>query len=105
MNQLQPQQLPLTIPADQLAAFCRRHHIRRLALFGSVLRQDFRPESDIDVLVEFAPGHVPGLAFFAMQDELSQILGHPVDLNTPQFISPYFRGQVQAEATVIYEQA
>lgn len=96
--------LPLAIPFDQVAAFCRRHQIRRLALFGSVLREDFGPESDVDVLLEFAPGHVPGLAFFAMQDELSHILGHPVDLNTAHFISPYFRAEVQAEAAVIYEQ-
>ena len=84
--------------------FCRRHHIRRLSLFGSVLRSDFRSDSDVDVLVEFEPGHVPGLAFFTMETELSDILGRKVDLNTPQFISPYFRSQVQADAEVQYEQ-
>ena len=95
------------IPDDEIAAFCRRHHIRRLALFGSVLRDDFRPDSDVDVLVEFEPGHTPGLAFFSMQqqDELSQILGHPVDLNTPAFLSDYFREQVIAEADVRYDAA
>jgi predicted nucleotidyltransferase len=98
-------QLALALPFDQVADFCRRHHIRRLAFFGSVLREDFQPDSDVDVLVEFAPGHTPGLAFFAMQTELSHILGRQVDLNTPHFISPYFREQVQAEAEVIYEHA
>ncbi len=94
----------LIIPQDEISAFCRRHHIRQLALFGSVLREDFQADSDIDVLVEFDPGHIPGLAFFAMEDELSRILGRKVDLNTPQFISPYFREQVQAQAEVIYDQ-
>ena len=94
---------PLAVSYDQIADFCRRHHIRHLAFFGSVLREDFQPGSDVDVLVEFAPGHTPGLAFFPMQAELSQILGRQVDLNTPHFISPYFREQVQAEAEVVYE--
>jgi predicted nucleotidyltransferase len=87
-----------------IAAFCRRHYIRRLALFGSVLRDDFGPGSDIDVLVEFEPGHTPGLAFFQMQDELSALLGRDVDLNTPQFLSHYFRDRIQAEAEVVYDQ-
>ena len=97
-------QLPLTIPTDEIAAFCRRHHIRELALFGSVLRDDFGPDSDVDVLVEFEPEHIPGLAFFAMQDELSLILGRTVDLNTRQFVSPRFRQQVETEAEIIYDQ-
>jgi predicted nucleotidyltransferase len=94
------------IPVDQsrIAEFCRKHHIRRLSLFGSVLREDFYPDSDVDVLVEFEPGHVPGLAFFAMEIELSDILGQKVDLNTPGFISPYFRDQVLQEAQVQYVQ-
>jgi predicted nucleotidyltransferase len=86
------------IPQAEIEAFCRKHHIRRLALFGSVLRDDFTDESDIDVLVEFEPGHTPGLAFFSMQRELSEILGRQVDLNTPGFLSPYFRDEVLAEA-------
>jgi len=94
----------IKIPNDQIAAFCRRHHIRRLALFGSALRDDFRPHSDLDVLVEFEPGHIPGLAFFTIQEELARLLGRPVDLNTPQFISPHFRQEIQAEAEVIYDQ-
>lgn len=96
-------QLRIAIPRQEIAAFCRRHHIRRLALFGSVLRGDFRDDSDMDVLVEFEPGYTPGLRFFAMEAELSRILGRPVDLNTPQFLSPYFREQVLAEADVVYD--
>ena len=80
----------IDVPRERIAEFCRRHHIRRLALFGSVLRDDFRPDSDVDVLVEFEPGHVPGLAFFDMEAELSAILGRKVDLNTPSFLSRYF---------------
>jgi predicted nucleotidyltransferase len=86
------------IDREALAAFCRRHHVRRLALFGSVLRDDFTPSSDVDVLVEFEPGHVPGLAFFSMETELSALLGRKVDLNTPGFLSRYFRDRVLAEA-------
>lgn len=92
----------IAIDKEILARFCQRNHIRRLALFGSVLRDDFRPDSDVDVLVEFEPGHVPGLRFFALEQELSRILGRKVDLNTPGFLSPYFRGRVLAEAEVQY---
>ena len=95
-------QVKIEIPRDKIADFCRRNHIRKLSLFGSALRDDFRPDSDIDVLVEFEPGHVPGLRFFAMQVELSEILGRPVDLNTPQWLSPYFRDEVQQEQVPIY---
>ena len=93
------------VDRKKIADFCRKHHIRRLAFFGSVLRDDFRPDSDVDVLVEFEPGCVPGLAFFAMEQELSEILGRRVDLNTPQFVSPYIRERVLAEAEAQYEQA
>jgi hypothetical protein len=88
------------ISVDQhlIADFCRRHHIRRLALFGSVLRDDFQPESDVDVLVQFEPGHVPGFAFFELQEELGAILGRTVDLHTPGSLSRYFRDAVLAEA-------
>lgn len=88
----------ILVDQQQIADFCRRHHIRRLAFFGSVLRNDFGPESDVDVLVEFELGHVPGLAFLAMEEELSEILGRKVDLNTPGFLSPYFRDRVLSEA-------
>ncbi len=95
----------LSIDRSRIVDFCRKHHIRRLAFFGSVVRGDFHPGSDVDVLVEFEPGHVPGLAFFAMEDELSAILGQKVDLNTPRFLSPHFRSQVEREAETQYEQA
>lgn len=90
---------------ERITEFCRKHHIRKLAFFGSVLRNDFRPGSDLDVLVEFKTGHVPGLAFFGMQDELSEILGHKVDLNTPQFLSRYMRDDVMRTAEVQYVEA
>ena len=92
----------IEIPVEEIAAFSRRHHIRKLAFFGSVLRDDFTPESDVDVLVEFEPGHTPGLAFFAMQRELSAILGKKADMNTPKDLSPYFRQKVLDEAEVLY---
>ena len=92
----------ISISEKELRAFCERHHVRRLALFGSIVRDDFGPESDIDVLVEFEPGHVPGFDFFAIQDELSQILGREVDLNTPGFLSRDIREEVEEEAVVQY---
>ncbi len=92
----------ITIDHARLAEFCRINHIRKLALFGSILRDDFRRDSDVDVLVEFENGHVPGLKFFALERELSELVGRKVDLNTPNFLSPYFRGRVLAEAEVQY---
>jgi uncharacterized protein len=91
-----------TITKDQIAEFCRHHYIRRMAIFGSVLRDDFNPDSDVDILVEFKEGHEPGFAFFAMQEELSQLIGRQVDLNTPNFLSRYFRDEVINNAEVIY---
>jgi hypothetical protein len=93
------------IPQDRIEAFCRRHRIRKLALFGSILRDDFRPESDVDVLVEFEPGATPGFGFIGVQEELSGILGHKVDLNTPQCLSKYFVDDVVREARVLYDAA
>lgn len=93
------------IPKEQIEAFCRRNRVRRLAFFGSVLRDDFTPESDVDVLVEFEPGTRVGLKFFGMEQELSEILGRKVDLNTPGFLSKYFRDEVIAEAEVLYDAA
>ncbi len=97
----------LTIPRDRLAAICGRHHIRRLSLFGSVLREDFGPESDIDVLVEFEPGHVPGfLRLHGIEQELSAVLGgKSVDLVTPRSLSPRLRERVLAQARLQYERA
>ena len=93
----------IDLPRDSIAGFCRRYHVRRLSLFGSVLRDDFGAGSDVDVLVEFEPGQAPGLAFFGMADELSDILGRKVDLNTPGFLSRYIRDDVIAEAQVQYD--
>jgi len=97
--------LRIDVPKEELAAFSRRNRIRRLAFFGSVLRDDFTPESDVDVLVEFEPGARVGLKFFGMEQELSEILGRKVDLNTPGFLSKYFRDEVIAEAEVLYDAA
>ncbi|PKQ27484.1 MAG: nucleotidyltransferase [Candidatus Anoxymicrobium japonicum] len=95
----------IDIPKDKIAEFCRLNHIRRLALFGSVLRDDFTPESDVDVLVEFEPGTRVGLRFFSMEQELVEILGRKVDLNTPGFLSKYFRDKIIAEAEALYDAA
>ena len=96
--------IKIRVPHKKLAEFCRKNHIRKLAFFGSVLRDDFSPSSDIDVLVEFEKGKTPGLAFFGMQTELEKILRRKVDLNTPGFLSKYFRDQVIREAQVQYVQ-
>ena len=89
----------IDIPQEKIAEFCQRHHIRRLALFGSALRDDFTPDSDVDVLVEFEPGTRVGMIRLAgIELELSGILDRKVDMHTPGFISKYFRGQVLAEA-------
>ena len=90
----------ISIDHRKLADLCRRHHIRKLALFGSVLRSDFGPASDIDVLAEFEPGQAPGLDFFLIEEELSRLLGRRVDLNTPGFLGPELLGRVLAEAEV-----
>jgi len=87
---------------EQIAEFCRRNGIRWLALFGSVLRDDFGPDSDVDVLVEFEPGRTPGFAFVALQEELSMLFGRRVDLHTPDSLSRYFRDEVVRGARVLY---
>ena len=94
------------IPRDKIAGFCNRNHIRKLSLFGSVLRRDFRPDSDVDVLVEFEPEHVPGYIHLAgMELELSETLGgRKVDINTIGCLSRYFRDKVLLEAKVQYVQ-
>jgi len=91
---------------EEIADFCRRNHIRKLSLFGSVLRGDFGPESDVDVLVEFEAGHVPGFfRLFDMEEELSSLLGgRKVDLRTPEDLSRYFRDEVMAQSWVQYAQ-
>lgn len=95
----------IDIPRERLADFCRRNRIRRLALFGSVLREDFGPQSDVDVLVEFEVDARVGLRFFRIERELSDLIGRKVDLNTAGFLSRYFRDQVLAEAEVQYDAA
>jgi predicted nucleotidyltransferase len=93
----------LVIDRQALSAFCRRHHIARLALFGSVLRDDFRADSDVDILVEFLPGHVPGLRFVTIERELSELLqGRRVDLVTPKFLTPRIRDRVLTAAETLY---
>jgi hypothetical protein len=99
--------LDLSIDSGGIAAFCRRHHIRRLALFGSVLREDFGPESDVDVLVEFEAGRTPGFfRLFEMETELSALMAdRRVDLRTLEDLSPYFREEVAALAEPLYDAA
>ena len=95
----------IEIDREALAEFCRRRRIRKLAFFGSVLRDDFGPASDVDVLVEFEPGARVGLIGLArMENELSDLLGRKVDLNTPGCLSPYFRDEVLREAKIVHEQ-
>ena len=97
--------LPVAISKEFLEAFCLRNHIRKLSLFGSVLTPRFRPESDVDMLVEFDPEHIPGfLGLARMESELSEILGRRVDIRTPEDLSRYFRDEVVASAAVQYEQ-
>ncbi len=93
----------ISIDQETLAEFCQKYHIKRLAVFGSALRDDFRPDSDVDVLVEFQLGHVPGLDFIAIERELSGLLqGRRVDMVTPKFLSPRFRSQILASAQPLY---
>ncbi len=96
--------LPIEISEQQISQFCHRHHIRKLALFGSVLRNDFRPESDVDVLVEFDPDHVPGfIRLHQLEQELSPLLGHhKLDLVTEKFLNPRLRDRILQEAQVQY---
>ncbi len=94
-SDIEQMELHVTVDKSQVEAFCRRNHIRRLSLFGSVLRSDFPVDSDIDVLVEFDPEHVPGLLRLArMERELGSLFGRPVDIRTPEDLSHYFRQEV-----------
>ena len=94
----------IAIDREEIAEFCRKHHIRKLSLFGSVLREDFRPDSDVDVLVEFEPGHVPGFIWlYFIEEELSVLLrNRKVDLITPKFLNSRIKSRVLAEAEVCY---
>jgi len=96
----------IDIPKEKIADFCRRNRIRRLALFGSVVRDDFGPESDVDVLVEFEPGARVGFITLAgMEIELSRLLGQKAEIHTVKGLNPHFRDKVLAAAEVQYEQA
>ncbi len=94
----------ISVSRERIAAFCREHKIRRLAIFGSALRGDFGPDSDIDVLVEFEPDHIPSLLGIArLERELSPLFdGRKVDLRTPEDLSRYFRKDVIEEAEIQY---
>jgi predicted nucleotidyltransferase len=99
-------ELPIQLDREKIAEFCRARGIRKLSLFGSVLRDDFDPaRSDVDVLAEFAPGVRPGLKFFGYGEDLAGIIGYKVDFNTEAWLSQYFRDEVVREAVPIYEQA
>jgi hypothetical protein len=96
----------IDVPKEELAAFCRRNHIRRLAFFGSALRDDFTPESDVDVLVEFEAGARVGLITLAgMEIELTRLLGHTAEMHTVKGLNPHFRDAVLEQAEVQYEYA
>jgi len=102
----EPSAASITLPREYLREFCERNHIRRFSLFGSVLTERFRPESDVDVLVEFEPGQTPGyFGLVGMEIELSEKLGRKVDLRTPRELSRHFRDKVVAGAAVQYERA
>ena len=94
----------INLPSQKIVKFCKKNHIVKLSLFGSVLRDDFRMDSDIDFLVEFEPGNTPGLiSYCRMERELAEIIGYrKVDLRTPQELSKYFRDEVLAQAEVQY---
>ena len=96
----------LTIPQDKIGELCVRHHIRRLAVFGSALREDFGPDSDVDVLVDFLPGHTPGFfGLFDIEEELSaEFGGRKAEVRTPQDLSPLFRQRILDTAEVQYVQ-
>ena len=95
----------IPLPYDEIAEFCEKHHITRMWVFGSVLRDDFNDDSDVDVLVEFDPAHVPGLAYFGMAAELSEIVGRHVDFGTPGGLRPWLRDGIMQSSQVIYERA
>jgi predicted nucleotidyltransferase len=94
--------MKLSYDAKLLGELCQAYNVKRLAVFGSVLRGEDKPASDLDLLVEFEGPRTPGLRFFRLERELSAIFGHRVDLNTPNFLSPYYRDEVRASARNIY---
>ncbi|MFH0814188.1 MAG: nucleotidyltransferase family protein [Pseudomonadota bacterium] len=97
------EKMGIELPQEEMAEFCKRNHIRKLSIFGSVLRGEFQPDSDVDLLVEFDPEYIPGLIRLSgMEIELSEIIGHKVDLRTPEDLSDYFRDEVIKSAEVQY---
>ncbi|SPD72232.1 putative nucleotidyltransferase [uncultured Desulfobacterium sp.] len=95
--------ISIDFPKDKVADFCRRNHIRKLSVFGSVLKDNYRADSDIDILVEFDPDHTPGLISLArMENELTRILGRKVDMRTAEDLSRYFRNEILQSAEVQY---
>ncbi len=105
LTMINPVQTAIPIPYAEIAAFCERHYITHLWLFGSVLREDFDAESDVDVLVKFDPDHIPGWEIVSMQDELASILGRHVDLGTPDGLRPWLQDKILGSARLIYERA
>ena len=95
----------ILIPYQLIEAYCQKHHIRSLAIFGSYIRNDYGPKSDMDILVDFEPGYTPGFDFFSIEAELSELLGRKVDLQTTRFLSPEVRQSALSEAVTVYEQA
>ncbi len=94
----------LNVSNEQLAALCRKHHIRRLMFFGSVLRDDFRPDSDVDMLVEFEPGHTPGWEIVDIGEDFSHLFdGHRVDMVNPKFVNRHLKDRILQSAVVQYE--
>ncbi len=102
MQEVAPQ-TRLQLPKEALAALLDQWGVRRALLFGSALHGTLKPDSDVDLVVEFEPGRTPGLAFFELEHALSDLLGRRVDLNTEGFLSPYFRDQVLAEGQIVYD--
>jgi uncharacterized protein len=95
--------LPIRLQKSKIVSFCKKYHIAHLALFGSVLTSNFTKKSDVDVLVRFEKKHIPHLfSMVRMESELSDIIGYPVDLKTPNDLSPYFRSDVLTQAMTIY---
>ena len=95
----------IRIPFQLIESFCQKHHIRSLAIFGSFVRNDYGPNSDLDILVDFEPCYTPGFDFFSIEAELSELLGRKVDLQTTSFLSPEIRQTALSEAVTVYEQA
>jgi predicted nucleotidyltransferase len=102
---IHPVEAAIPIPYEALRDFCEAHHITRMWLFGSVLRDDFTPDSDVDVLVEFDPAHIPGWNIVSIQDELSDLLGREVQFSMPEALSRHIRPIIMNAAQVVYERA